>query len=162
MLGAVFDTRTPPGLIRTRRLAYPAAVLVRDRDVLQPQLRRRKTRVHGFQGVGDGAGDLRRTSTLLSVSRMSGIASTGGFDLARVALGAIPSARGTGSIFEPLGYKPLAGVYVYLPQRPGAGVHELVRHAGRHHHDLPPPRLDDLIPGRERGALPCCTTKTSS
>src|SRR5215218_1098778 len=58
------------------------------------------------------------------------------------------------SIFEPLGNETLAGVYVYLPEPPCAGVHEPVRHAGWHHHDLAAIRLDDVISGRERdGAL---------
>src|SRR5215213_5625885 len=56
------------------------------------------------------------------------------------------------SIFEPLGNEPLAGVYVYLPQPPCAGVHELVRHAGRHHHDLAATRLDYVFSGSERNA----------
>src|SRR5215211_5107174 len=38
--------------------------------------------------------------------------------------------------FEPLGNEMIAGVYVDLPQPLGAGVNELVRHAGRHHKDL--------------------------
>src|SRR5215211_607888 len=38
--------------------------------------------------------------------------------------------------FEPLGNEMVAGVYVDLSQPPGAGVDELVRHAGRHHNDL--------------------------
>jgi hypothetical protein len=56
--------------------------------------------------------------------------------------------------FEPLGNEMIAGVYVHLPQPPGAGVNELVRHAGRHHNDLPAPRLDNIVPGGEgRAAL---------
>src|SRR5829696_6647016 len=59
-----------------------------------------------------------------------------------------------GSIFEPLGYEPLARVYIYLTQPPGAGVHKLVRHARRHHHDLATPCLDDFVARREScGAL---------
>ena len=56
-----------------------------------------------------------------------------------------------GSVFEPLGDEPLAGVYVYLTQPSGAGVHELVRHAGGHHHHLAAPRLDDFLARGERG-----------
>src|SRR3712207_2670271 len=56
------------------------------------------------------------------------------------------------SIFEPLGNEPLAGVYVYLTQPPCAGVHELVWHAGWHHHDLAAPRLYYVVSGREHGA----------
>src|SRR5215216_482110 len=37
--------------------------------------------------------------------------------------------------FEPLSNEMVAGVYVDLPQPPGAGVDELVRHSGRHHHE---------------------------
>jgi hypothetical protein len=85
-------------------------------------------------------------------------------DTSAIALGlsaaTIPSARGMGSIFEPLGDEPLARVYVYLPQPPSTGVHELVRHAGRHHHDLAAAHLDDFVPRLERGAA-SCTTKTS-
>ena len=45
--------------------------------------------------------------------------------------------------------KVVAGVYVDLPQPPGAGVDELVRHAGRHHNDLAARRLDNVIPSGE-------------
>ena len=56
--------------------------------------------------------------------------------------------------FEPLGNEMVAGVYVDLAQPPGAGANELVRHAGRHHDDLPAPRLDNVVPGGEgRAAL---------
>jgi len=64
--------------------------------------------------------------------------------------------------FEPLGNEMVAGVYVHLPQPPGAEVDELVRHAGRHHNDLAAPRLDNVVPGGEGRAVPSCTTKTSS
>jgi hypothetical protein len=39
----------------------------------------------------------------------------------------------------------VACVYVDLPQPPVAGVDELVRHAGRHHNDLPATRLDNVV-----------------
>src|SRR5829696_7610532 len=56
--------------------------------------------------------------------------------------------------FEPLGHEMVAGVYVDLPQPPGARVDELVRHAGRHHNDLPARRLDNVLAGGEgRAAL---------
>src|SRR5829696_1928366 len=56
--------------------------------------------------------------------------------------------------FEPLSNEMIAGVYVDLPQPPGPGVDELVRHAGRHHNDLPAPRLDNVVPsGEGREAL---------
>src|SRR5215218_1650092 len=56
--------------------------------------------------------------------------------------------------FEPLGHEMVAGVYVDLPQPLGAGVNELVRHAGRHHNDLAAPRLDNVLAGGEgRAAL---------
>jgi hypothetical protein len=51
--------------------------------------------------------------------------------------------------FEPLGNEMVAGVYVHLPQPLLTGVHELVRHAGRHHNDLAAPRLDNVVPGGE-------------
>src|SRR5215211_6294620 len=55
---------------------------------------------------------------------------------------------------EPLGDEMVAGVYVDLPQPPGARVDELVCHAGRHHNDLPTRRLDYVVPGGEgRAAL---------
>src|SRR5829696_8229849 len=54
--------------------------------------------------------------------------------------------------FEPLGNEMVAGVYVDLPQSPGAGVDELVRHAGWHHNDLTAPRLDNVLAGGERRA----------
>src|SRR3712207_6148451 len=60
------------------------------------------------------------------------------------------STAQAGSIFEPLGDEPVAGVYVNLPQPPGARVHELVRNAGRHHHDMAAAHLDDFVPSRER------------
>jgi hypothetical protein len=48
----------------------------------------------------------------------------------------------------------VACVYVDLPQPAGAGVDELVRNAGRHHNDLPAPRLDNVVPaGEGRAAL---------
>jgi hypothetical protein len=48
----------------------------------------------------------------------------------------------------------IAGVYVDLPQPPGPGVDELVRHAGRHHNDLPARCLDNVLAGGEgRAAL---------
>jgi hypothetical protein len=53
--------------------------------------------------------------------------------------------------FEPLGNKMIAGVHVDLPHPPGAGVDELVRHSGRHHHDLPAAHLNRLLTGREGG-----------
>src|SRR5215217_4489391 len=57
-------------------------------------------------------------------------------------------------IFEPLSDEPLARLYVYLTQPPFARVHELVRHARRHHHDLATSRLDDFVVRREScGAL---------
>src|SRR5215211_4143070 len=56
--------------------------------------------------------------------------------------------------FEPLSNEMVAGVYVDLPQPPGAGVDELVRHAGRHHNDLAARRLDNVVPaGEGRAAL---------
>src|SRR5215218_10902803 len=56
--------------------------------------------------------------------------------------------------FEPLGHEMVAGVYVDLPQPPGARVDELVRHAGRHHNNLPARRLDNVLAGGEgRAAL---------
>src|SRR5215208_3215049 len=56
--------------------------------------------------------------------------------------------------FAPLGHEMIAGVYVDLPQPPGPGVDELVRHAGRHHNDLPARRLDNVLAGGEgRAAL---------
>jgi hypothetical protein len=56
--------------------------------------------------------------------------------------------------FEPLGNEMIAGVYVHLPQPPSAGVNELVRHAGRHHNDLPALHLDNVLAGGEgRAAL---------
>ena len=56
--------------------------------------------------------------------------------------------------FEPLGNEMVAGVYVDLPQPPGARVDELVRHPGRHHDDLAARRLYNVVPGGEgRAAL---------
>ena len=56
--------------------------------------------------------------------------------------------------FEPLGNEMVAGVYVDLPQPPGARVDELVRHPGRHHNDLAARHLDNVVPGGEgRAAL---------
>src|SRR5215217_4206674 len=56
--------------------------------------------------------------------------------------------------FEPLGNEMVAGVYVDLPQPPGPGVDELVRHTGRHHNDLAACRFDNVLAGGEgRAAL---------
>src|SRR3712207_3726453 len=59
-----------------------------------------------------------------------------------------------GSVFEPFCNEPFASVYVDLAEPTGSRVHELVRHSGRHHHDLAAPRLDNFLAGREGdGAL---------
>jgi hypothetical protein len=57
-----------------------------------------------------------------------------------------------GAVFRPFGNELVASVYAWLPRRSSAGVHELVRHADRHHHDLAVTRLDDILSGRERNA----------
>src|SRR5215210_42617 len=61
------------------------------------------------------------------------------------------SLLANGKSFEPFGEKAVAGVYVHLPQPPRPRVHELVRYACRHHHDLPALRLDLLVACREGG-----------
>jgi hypothetical protein len=62
----------------------------------------------------------RRYRDQLLVIRIVGEQNAAGIRVwrARGALGAIPSARGMGSIFEPLGDELLPRVYVYLPQPP--------------------------------------------
>ena len=72
--------------------------------------------------------------------------------------------------FEPLGNKMIAGVHVDLPHPPGAGVDELVRHAGsRSTVSVPggatttcPPLTSIVSSPAVKVALPSCTTKTSS
>src|SRR5919107_1928162 len=53
---------------------------------------------------------------------------------------------------QPLGDEPLARVQVHLTEPPCPRVRELVRHAGRNHHDLATRRLYRLVSCRERNA----------